>query len=147
MSINNLISKNPVTIDIDASLANVRDIFNLVSFHHLLVVENDKLVGVLSERDYIKAINSTLGTSVETTRDLAALNKKVHQIMSRNVFSVNINSTAFDVVSLFHREKVSCLPVVNDYNVPIGIISWKDVIAVLFTTMQNKNKPETKDSK
>lgn len=143
MSIEKIISKNPVTIQIDDNLAKVRDIFSLVNFHHLLVIENKKLVGVISERDYLKAVNSTLGTAIETTKDLAALNKKVHQIMSRNVISVNENTSVFDVVSLFNNKNVSCLPVVNDNNYPVGIISWKDVIKVLYINMSKKNTSKT----
>jgi acetoin utilization protein AcuB len=145
MSIKHLISPDPVMIQMYDTLATVRDIFELVKFHHIIVVDKDQLVGIVSDRDYFKAVSPTLSTPVETTKDLAALNKRVHQIMSRTIISVNVNASVFDVISLFHTHKMSCLPVVDQFNLPIGIISWKNVIDTIFNNMerkQNKGEPQ-----
>ena len=45
MSLQNIMTTDPVVIRMDDDLATIRDIFDLVSFHHLLVVEDNKLVG------------------------------------------------------------------------------------------------------
>ncbi len=138
MSIKALMSTDLVTISMDETLATVRDTFDLVTFHHLLVVDNGKLVGIVSDRDYLKSINSTLGTPVETTRDLFALNIKVHRIMSRELVTVKETDSLFDLVSAFHVNKVSCVPVVDEYFVPQGIVSWKDIVDALAKNMTKK---------
>lgn len=140
MSIKALMSTDLVTISMDETLATVRDTFDLVTFHHLLVVDDGKLVGIVSDRDYLKSINSTLGTPVETTRDLFALNIKVHRIMSRELVTVKETDSLFELVSAFHVNKVSCVPVVDEYFVPQGIVSWKDIVDALAKNMTKKEE-------
>jgi len=134
----NIMTKSPVFISMDDSLATVRDIFTKENFHHILVVEQSKLVGVVSDRDYLKSVNITLGTPIETKKDLAALNKRVHQIMSRNIITVSPQASLTEVVNIFHSKKVSCIPVVNESNFPIGIISWKDIIRAIAVYLKQK---------
>ena len=76
MSIDKLMSKNVVTIEMDDSLSVVKEIFDNTRFHHLLVVEAGKLFGVISDRDLLKAISPNIGTAAETASDAASLNKK-----------------------------------------------------------------------
>ena len=136
MSLNGLMSKPPVVVEMDDDLTKIRDIFDLVSFHHLLVVREHKLVGIISDRDYFKAVNTSLGTYSETSRDLLTLNKKAHQIMSRKVVTVSDTASVYDVVDLFNKTRMSCIPVVDKDNVPLGIISWKDIIRILALNME-----------
>lgn len=138
MKVEKVMNTDPVTVNMDDTLKTVKDIFELVNFHHLLVVENEVLVGIVSDRDFLKAINTTLGTPLETNKDLAALNKRVHQIMSRKVVAVKEDATIFDVVRTFNDKEVSCIPVVNEHNAPIGIVSWKDVLRLLQSNMEKR---------
>ena len=71
-------TKKVVTVEMDDSLRLVKEIFDNVSFHHLLVVDGGKLYGVISDRDLLKNLSPNIGTVAETSRDLAALNKKAH---------------------------------------------------------------------
>ena len=87
-SIRDIMTSRVVTIGMDDSLEVIREIFKKVRFHHLLVVDNEKLVGVISDRDVLKAISPYVGTMSETDRDRATLNKRVHQIMSHHPVTV-----------------------------------------------------------
>ena len=44
-------SSNIITIGMDNQLGKVKKIFEEMKFHHLLVVENRQLMGVVSDRD------------------------------------------------------------------------------------------------
>lgn len=139
MSIKSLMSTDLVTLDAYDTLEQVREIFELVTFHHILAVENEKLVGILSDRDYFKSIGPKLGTAIETERDKIPLNKKVHQIMNRRLVTVAANASILDVVTCFQKHKVSCVPVIDINGSPIGIISWRDVMNALAINMIKKN--------
>lgn len=138
MSIKSLMSTNLVTINAYDTLGAVKDIFELVTFHHILVLEHQKLVGIISDRDYLKVVSPKLGTVLETEKDIMPLNKKAHQIMSRNVISVKENASVLEVVECFERHAVSCVPVINLDNEPIGIISWRDVMSALADNLNKK---------
>jgi acetoin utilization protein AcuB len=140
MSLSKIMSTDIVKIDIDDTLSEVRNIFSLVTFHHILVVDNEKLVGVISDRDYLKSTTPKLGTPIETEKDISALNIKVHRIMNRKLITIKDSDTIFDAVCAFHKFKVTCVPVVDEYFKPVGIISWKDIINLLALNMIKKRK-------
>jgi len=76
MSVDKIMTKRLVTIEMDDSLTVVKEIFDNVNIHHLLVVESGKLHGVITDRDLLKALSPNIGTSSETYRDTITLNKK-----------------------------------------------------------------------
>lgn len=41
-------------------------------------------------------------------------------------------------VVAFREHKVSCLPVVNERMIPVGILSWRDIIKALDISLQAK---------
>jgi acetoin utilization protein AcuB len=129
--VEDIMTRKVATVEMDDSLSLVKRIFDQARFHHLLVTRNDELVGVISDRDLLKSVSPYIGTVSETTRDLASLNKKVHQIMSRYPVSLLLSATLADAVELFNTHRVSCIPVVNVYNHPVGIVSWRDVLRSL----------------
>ena len=122
-------STRVATIEMDDRLEVVKDIFDAMKFHHLLVVDEDgKLFGVVSDRDLLRALSPFLGTSVETPRDLATLNKRVHHIMSRKPITLQASAEIADAVRLFLDHRISCIPIVDAALRPLGIVSWRDVL-------------------
>lgn len=138
MNIEKIMSKRVVSVTMDDSLASVKDIFEHTRFHHLLVIEKGKLMGVISDRDYLKAISPNLGLASETTRDAATLNKRVHQIMTRKPITIQPDSDVFDAVALFNQHSISCLPVVDGKNAVVGILSWRDMFRALEARQKHK---------
>lgn len=134
LSLSQLMSKQPVSVSPDDTLAVVKEIFDHVKFHHVLVVENSKLLGVISDRDLFKALSPNIGTAAETPRDLATLNKKVHQVMRRKPVTLRQHAKVMDAIHLFSTEGVSCIPVVDESNQPLGILSWRDILRALDRT-------------
>jgi len=131
MSVASIMSKPVVTVELDDSLSLVKEIFDNAQFHHLLVVEQGKLLGVISDRDLLKAISPNLGTAAEKVADLATLNKKAHQIMSRKPVCINQSEPASRAVELFQSHRISCIPVVDDHQKPVGILSWRDILKII----------------
>lgn len=131
MSVEKIMSRTTVTVEMDDSLKVVKEIFDKVSFHHLLVVESGKLFGVVSDRDLLKAISPNIGTASETARDLASLNKRVHQILTRKPVTLPPNAGIHDAIKIFISHNISCIPVVDEENRPVGIISWRDILKAI----------------
>lgn len=131
VAITRLMSPSPVTVEPDDTLATVKEIFDQLKFHHLPVVEDYKLVGLISDRDLLKALSPHLGSAAETARDLATLNRRVHQVMGRNPVSLPATATVWDAVRVFNRDGVSCIPIVDERHRPLGILSWRDVMGAL----------------
>lgn len=129
MLLNEIMTTRLVTVEMDDRLRVVKEIFDSMGFHHLLVVGDDKaLRGVVSDRDLLRAISPYVGTAAETTRDIASLNKRVHQIMTRQPITLKADAAVNDAVALFLAHRISCIPIVNEQFRPLGIVSWRDIL-------------------
>lgn len=131
MVLEKIMSKNVHVIGMDDTLRKVREIFANTKFHHLLVVDDGVLAGVVSDRDLLKSLGVTVGTPMETAKDAATLNKKVHQIMTRKLVTLKADADVYDAVGIFNRHNVSCIPVVDDEKRPVGLVSWRDIMRVV----------------
>jgi acetoin utilization protein AcuB len=132
MSLKGVMTTRLVTVEIDDTLAVVKQIFDSVKFRHLLVVDSDKkLCGVISDRDLLRALSPHIGTLSENARDTATLNKRVHQIMTRHPVTLPPEATLADAIKLFLEHHVSCVPVVGPGFKAVGIVSWRDVLRSL----------------
>lgn len=123
-----VMTRRVVSISLDDSLRRIRSIFNQVKFHHILVLEGKVLMGVISDRDLLKHLSPRLGSGFETQADLSTLDKKAHQIMSRRPVTVTADASIDYAAGLLLERNVSCLPVVDENDVLIGILSWKDIL-------------------
>ena len=84
----------------------------------LMVMEQGKLVGVFSERDYTRKIELQGRKSEDTL---------VQEIMTRNVLSVSPRTGTKDCMALMSQRKIRHLPVVDGVKV-LGMISVRDIL-------------------
>jgi CBS domain-containing protein len=84
----------------------------------MLVMEKDKLVGVISERDYTRKVALQGKNSKETT---------VADIMTRDVITVAPNTDTRACMALMSQNKIRHLPLVEGSKV-IGMISIRDLL-------------------
>lgn len=139
MNVEKIMSTEVVTIASDSRLDTAKALFEKHKFHNLLVTDKQGcLVGVLSDRDLFKAISPHIGLASERERDLATLNKRVHQIATRKVISATNTTNFNEVINLFKENKISCIPVVSENNKPVGIVSWRDIINVLYQKLNKQ---------
>lgn len=129
MKLGDIMTRRVVTVELDDSLATVKQIFDSLRFHHLLVIGSDKkLRGVISDRDLLRAISPYAGTISENARDSATLKKRAHQIMTRSPVTLSAEASVADAIQLFLDHRVSCIPIVDEGFRALGIVSWRDIL-------------------
>lgn len=128
MKLSEIMSIDPVCVSLDDSLGEVKDIFDHAHFHHLLVVEAGQLIAVVSDRDLLRSVSPNIGTNRYTVNDLATLNKRVHQIATRKPITLGPDNTVLEAVRVFNTHRISCIPIVDTDNKPVGIVSWRDIL-------------------
>jgi len=132
MKLGEIMTRRVVTVELDDSLATVKQIFDSLRFHHLLVIGSDKkLCGVISDRDLLRAISPYVGTVSENARDSATLKKRAHQIMTRSALTLSPDASVADAVQLFLGHQISCIPIVDEGFRAVGIVSWRDILRSL----------------
>jgi acetoin utilization protein AcuB len=131
MQVQQLMTARVVTIGMDDRLEDVKKIFDSVKFHHLLVVEEGKLLGVVSDRDLLRSISPYVGSAAESARDAATLKRRVHQIMTRKVITLPPEAPVAEAIRVFLAHNISCVPIVDAESRPLGILSWRDILRSL----------------
>ena len=66
------------------------------------------------------------------------MQKKLHQIMARNLITSQAQLPLNEAVLLFYDNNISCLPVIDEQNKAIGIITWRDILKVLALQYRKK---------
>jgi len=107
--------------------ASVYDALRMMSMKDvgaLVVMEGEKMVGILSERDYARKVVLLGKTSRETT---------VKDIMSTTVFTVHPDQTVEEAMDVMNTKRIRHIPVVanGDNHKVIGMISIRDVMAAI----------------
>ncbi len=105
----------------------------------MLVVGDKKLFGVISDRDVLKSISPNIGKASENSRDLATLNKRAHQILTRKPVTLLPDATVHDAIAIFNQYRISCIPIVDENNQPLGILTWRDIMKVLGDRYKEQN--------
>lgn len=135
ITLRQIMTPHVITVSMDDGLRAVRQLFDENSFHHLLVVENGKLAGVISDRDLLRHLSPFLGHDLaERSQDTATLNKRAHQIMTRRPISATPETTLQEAIALILDHRISCLPIVDAQSHPVGIVTWRDILKTLVTT-------------
>jgi len=86
----------------------------------VLVVENDRVAGIFTERDLMTRVVAE-GVDVASTR--------VADVMTANVKTVRVDDAAIDCLEAMDEGKFRHLPVVDDSGRPIGMLSQRDFVA------------------
>lgn len=128
MSVVSIMSQRVVCVHMDDSLETVRELITATGYHHLMVVEGNRLVGVISDRDLLNALSPFVDTLSEHSRDRATLDRKAHQIMTREPITLGPSASIVSAIKLFNRNNISCLPIVDGDLKPVGVVSWRDIM-------------------
>ncbi|MCB1665494.1 MAG: CBS domain-containing protein [Pseudomonadales bacterium] len=131
MTLDKIMSHPVATVEMDDTLKDIKDLLDHASFHHVLVVENGVLWGVISDRDIYRELSPTLGTPLETHRDLSMLNKRAHTFMTRKPVTLPKTANLFDAVHIFTHNDISCIPIVDAEKHVLGIVTTHDLLKLL----------------
>jgi acetoin utilization protein AcuB len=116
------------------SMQKVAEIFNKEDFHHLPVVENEQVVGMLSKSDYLRLLH---GFTLFKTNKSNQFNEAVMQsllvkeVMTKPVVTVDEEDTVQYAAEIFRENYFHALPVVKD-GVIKGIITTYDLLLFAF---------------
>lgn len=105
----------------------VKDAMNLMiekHIHCLVVYENEKMCGIVSDRDYAHKI---------VAKGLDPEQVKVGDIMTRNVITINRAASIADCMKIMSEHRFRHLPVAEGEDI-VGMISMTDVMRVMMAS-------------
>lgn len=131
-----------VTIHIDATLPDAHKLMKDHKIRRLPVVNDAKqLIGIVTRGD-VRGASPSPATSLNVW-ELNYLLAKLHvsEFMTRNVLTVHPDTTIVDTAKLMMEKKVSGLPVVDNKNELVGIITESDLFRVMVAMLEAAAEP------
>jgi CBS-domain-containing membrane protein len=131
-----LMSRDIIAVHPDDAIGNILEAMERFRFRHLPVVKDDMLVGLVTQKDLLRASSSSLSEQAEERNAIIA-KAKVHSIMTDVVLSASPDDPLAKAGREMFEAKVGCLPVVNADGKLVGIVTESDFIRVALWYMGN----------
>ena len=127
MDVRDLMRTEVVTLEVTDTLDLAEGIMRLGRIRHLPIVDGDRVVGIVSQRDLFRAaVSSLLQLGGDAERKwLAAI--PVTAVMASHVFTTPPSTSVRTAVRIMVEKKIGCLPVV-EHGKLVGLLSESDCL-------------------
>lgn len=127
MTVGDRMVRNVIALQAGQHLREALLVMRKNSIRHLPVLEEGKLVGILTDRDVTRATPSAMsGADLETFNNVVD-STLIKQVMTRNPYAVTPSTPLRDAVKVLHDRKYGALPVVEGGRL-VGIITVMDLL-------------------
>ncbi len=120
-----LMTRSPVCVTTRTRLKDAIETMFAIDVRHIPVLEDERLVGMLSERDLRPLWDLALDSAVTDGR---VYDRRVTDLMSSNPLTVDSEADADEVIELLLEHRIGAVPVVDADGMLVGIVSYVDVL-------------------
>jgi len=106
-----------ITTSKETKIVDIAHILTKEKIGAIIIIEKEKVIGILSERDIVRAF----------TQKKSVRNTRVHELMTKNVITCSLEDNNEDLLTLMVTKKFRHLPVLEK-NKLIGIVSIGDLV-------------------
>ena len=133
MLVKNWMSKDIITVNVEDSMQDAGYLLREHNINVLPVMEKGRMVGIVTDRDLKKASPSD-ATTLDMHELLFLISKiKVRDLMKTPVITIPPDYTVEEAAVILLEKKISGLPVVDEKNQLVGIITRSDLFRVLIS--------------
>lgn len=129
MRVRDIMTENPVVLSPEAKISEASDIMTEKDFHRIPVVENGKLVGLVT-----KGLIASKGVMGATSLSIFELNYllnktpvKTVMIKLKDIITIKADDLLEDAALLMLKYDIGCLPVIDDGMNVLGILTQNDL--------------------
>ena len=120
-----VMSKDVKVVRLDSSIKEVVATMNKFNIGSIIVVQGDRPVGVISERDILRRV-------VEPCLAPETLTAK--QVMTSPVITISETASMDEAAKLMAKKKVRKIPVMNKQKL-VGIVTFTDIVTKVLTML------------
>lgn len=127
MLVRELMTAKPITVNADTPVLEARQLMQDKRVRHLLVMDGDRLAGIVTDRDIrLNLPSPATSLSVWEINYLLA-RMTVSQVMSKNLKTIGLEQEAADAARLMLDHRIGALPVLDGGRLA-GIITETDLL-------------------
>ena len=136
MRVVDIMTTDPLTVTPTETIGQADEFMNTKRIRQLPVVEGKELVGIVTDRDIRSFLSGSLLEGPETREK--ALNTKVREIMTTEPMTVSRDDDLQEAVELLIDEKIGGIPVVEEAEGLVGIVTYVDVLRCFLNRLQEE---------
>ena len=126
--VSSIMTKNLVTLKSNDSIATAAEVFKTKKVHHIPVVDNGKLVGMLSKSDYLFFRRGFLNNQDdEKIEEIRMQNYEVSFIMSKVIATLESSDRINVTLDIFKENMFHAIPIVDNGQL-CGMVTTYDII-------------------
>jgi CBS domain-containing protein len=131
VKVSDWMTSNVVTTRRQTSISSAHQMMRENNVRRLPVVEDGKLVGIITIGDVREASPSDATTLTIWELNYLWAQLTVEKVMTRSVFTVKADTPLLDAAEIMLEHKISGLPVINDEGTLVGVITESDIFRML----------------
>lgn len=141
IKVSDWMSRGVLAVEAFDSIAVARQVMAKHRVNQLPVVEEEKLVGIVTDRDIRDAYPTSIMINRAKEIDKFAESYTVEEVMSYNVLSVRPQTPLAAAIKLLRRHRIGSLPVVEKEKL-VGIITRSDILDFILSGKSLKQKSD-----
>ncbi|WP_080057695.1 CBS domain-containing protein [Spirosoma aerolatum] len=129
--VSNIMTRTVFTVNLNDDLHQVIDLINHHKIRHVPVIDANEIVGMISKTDVNRLTFSSLFEGQEDADEAVLQILTIDQVMTHKPRTIPVGMTIREVAEVFAEEEFHALPVVDDENKLVGIVTTTDLIQYL----------------
>ena len=118
---------SPVTLKPEDSLSLAGDVIALGRIRHIPVVDDGRLVGIVTERDLIGAAASQIFGLKQKNKSALLKSVQIKEVMKRRVVTAAPDTPIKEIAHLMADKKIGCVPIVSA-GALVGLVTTTDLL-------------------
>ena len=133
LQVRDWMTKKVVTVLPNTPMLDAHQMMREMKIRRVPVVKRGKVVGIVTRGDVREAEPSDATTLNVWEINYLLAKLRVNDIMSKDVLTIHPEQTIKDAATLMYTNKIGALPVVDNDNNLVGIITESDVFRILIS--------------
>lgn len=129
-----LMTESPITLTSEQKLSDARDLMSGDVIHHLPVVDDGKLVGILSASDLVK-LSLLYDSDDESLSEFLDRHYTVGGVMQKHPITIGVEATVGEAAVLLSTGAFHALPVIGYDGSLKGIVTTTDMVGLLIESL------------
>jgi CBS domain-containing protein len=136
MKVVDIMTKDPLTVSVAETIGQADELMAENKIRQLPVVKGRELVGILTDRDVRSFLSGSLLYMPEAREK--ALGTPVADVMTTEPLTLSPDDELYEAVELLIDEKIGGIPVIDDAEGLVGIVTYVDVLRCFLNRMQEE---------
>jgi acetoin utilization protein AcuB len=136
MRVVDVMTKDPLIVTPSETVGQADELMAVNKIRQLPMVKGSELVGIITDRDIRSFLSGSFLSAPEACEK--ALHTQIAEVMTFDPLTLSPDDTLQEAVELLINEKIGGIPVVDEVQGIVGIVTYVDVLRCFLNRLQEE---------